>query len=209
MVAYTSTYTLPYAQSTDRICDGATITQQLAEAVDAVLNTFDTDANRLELVPYARMSVSTAYEADVLNNSNLDLLLFDTVDTDTAGMADSVKDNRSFHVATDSGIWLAGALAWMTNADGGSTPGNATTLYVVVNQPAENDRIAQQSVQDRDNFEPTLVNTSSLLLANDDRLADVQVGSYLALGGTYTTGDTITINPNTRQFMWWVTDAPP
>lgn len=209
MVAYTGTYNLPYAQSTDNFCDGAAIIQQLAEAVDAVLDGFDTDAARTEVVPYARMSLATAYVTDLLANAGSDLLTYDTVDTDTANIADTVKDSKAMHVEIGSGIWLTGAYLHHSSTGVGGAGGNVTTLYIDINKGTDDDHVANFSERDLGAAVPSKLNVSSLINSVDyTSQSDVEIGAYVGVGGTIPDPLLVTIGVPSQIFAWWVADTP-
>lgn len=91
MSATTATWAIPYPESPDRFCDGYLFTQRMAERVDEIMNVFDVDLLRVQVIPLARVSVN-APELLVFNGVFIQPIRYDTVDFDTAGLANLSLD---------------------------------------------------------------------------------------------------------------------
>lgn len=209
MVAYTAVYDLPYAESSDQFCGGWSTTQALAEAVDAVLDGFDIDADRTELVPYARVSLATQYSADLITTASTGLIAYDTVDVDTAGMADVVRDSQSISVGT-TGLFLGGAYVWHGNTGVAGVSGNTTELYTVINRATDDDENDHYSMLDRGTGFAPRRNVSGMFNADDytSISGGPQMGTYIRITGTTTVGAVFTIGTPAIMFAWWVSDSP-
>lgn len=209
MVAYTATYDFPYAEASDPFCDGWSTTKALAEAVDAVLDLFDVDAERTELVPYARLSLATPYSTDLVANSSTGLIAYDTVDVDTAGIADVVRDSQSISVGT-TGLWLGGGYVWHGNTGVGGVAGNTTTLYTVINRATDDDQPDHYSMVDHGTGFTPRRNVSGMFNAEDYTSipSGPQFGTYINIAGTTTTGALFAIGTPAIMFAWWVSDSP-
>lgn len=91
MTAQTPTYHLTYAQSTDPLCDGAEITQQLAEDIEAALAGVAADIDRLTVVPYVVVATTVSAPTWTFPMSVGSIpwrLPWDTVLADTDNFAD-------------------------------------------------------------------------------------------------------------------------
>jgi hypothetical protein len=101
MVATTTLWSIPYAQSFDPFCDGAAITQAMAERVDELLDTQFAALGLLERPQYASISITTPAPTEDYR------IRFDTTDEDTANLVDLALD--PFSIYPDStGIWYTG-----------------------------------------------------------------------------------------------------
>lgn len=115
MVATTTTWAIPYAQSTDPFCDGAEITQALAERVDELLDAQDVGLQSLERPPYASVSITHGQ----LTQLSTYYMYFDTTDEDTNNLVDIALDPLGI-TPRPTGIWLAGINANSATANPGS-----------------------------------------------------------------------------------------
>ena len=88
MTLTTDTWLIPYPESTDRPCDGYLFTQQMAERVDTILDQFDVNLARVEVIPLARVSVGALQiegaSGDEVTWTNVD---FDTTGNDIANLS--------------------------------------------------------------------------------------------------------------------------
>lgn len=114
MVAVTATWEIPYAQSFDPFCDGAAITQAMAERVDALLDTQDGALALLQRPAYASISVTVAADTEGFR------IHYDTTDEDTANLVDLSLDPFSIY-PNSTGIWFAGDMAATTTIALGAT----------------------------------------------------------------------------------------
>ena len=69
MTATTATWAIPYATGTDRLCDGADITAQMALRVDAILEQFAEDIQFLANIPCAAARVTTTVTVATIGGS--------------------------------------------------------------------------------------------------------------------------------------------
>ena len=96
MTATTATWAIPYAQSTDRLCDGHDITRSMALRVDAIMAAFDVDVEFLGNIPACRLQFSNAAtQAQTGGATSPFGLFFDTVDYDTDGMTNLSVDSST------------------------------------------------------------------------------------------------------------------
>lgn len=114
MVAVTATWQIPYAQSFDPFCDGAEITQAMAERVDELLDAQDVALRAFQRPAYASISVTTP------QNTVSFRILYDTTDEDTAGLVDLSFDPYSIY-PNQAGIWVSGVIAATSAAAAGAT----------------------------------------------------------------------------------------
>lgn len=97
MVAVTPTWAIPYAESTDPFCDGCTITESMAERIDAILADFDASLSGASVQPLARASTFTT-QSDVDTGE----LVYTAIDFDTTGIADLNQPTAPIIVSDDS-----------------------------------------------------------------------------------------------------------
>ncbi len=116
MSTVTATWTIPYPESPDRFCDGYLFTQQMAERVDEIMNVFDVDLRRVQVIPLARVSI-LANELLVFNGVFQQPIRYEQVDFDTAGLANLSLDLSTLKVIGQTRI-LTGAYLNYQN-DGG------------------------------------------------------------------------------------------
>lgn len=112
MGASTNTWLIPYPLGTDRMCDGYLFTQDMAERVDTILDEFDVDLARSQVIPLARVSVSVTQSTSDASPAPT----FTTVDFDTTGLADMnqpasplIVEANQFYLAGAQTIWTEGS----------------------------------------------------------------------------------------------------
>lgn len=117
MVATTPTWLIPYAQSTDRLCDGCTITEAMADRIDDILTQFDADLAISQVQPLARASrVEVQEVANVLVSNT-------AVDFDTTGIADLFQPEHPITIDLQH-YWVMGtSMKWETLTLVGGTGG--------------------------------------------------------------------------------------
>jgi hypothetical protein len=123
MAATTATWAIPYPQGSDRFCDGYLFTQQMAERVDAILDDFDVDLARTEVVPTARVSISAATVA-----GSDTLIPFDLVDWDNDNMVDLALANTT--VTTPVGAAMVAGTAVQFFNLGSASATNSYALFL-------------------------------------------------------------------------------
>lgn len=107
MTAVTATWGIPYATSTDRLCDGCTITEDMAERVDDILNQFDISLAASEVVPLARASRQSGQDGVQAGT-----LEFTAVDFDTTGIGNLATPTAPIMI-TQEGRWMMGtSMLW-------------------------------------------------------------------------------------------------
>lgn len=121
MAAVTTTWEIPYPQDTDRFCDGYLYTQQMAERIDEILDEFDVDSARARVVPLARVSVL----ADQITSDLNPFAAFDTVDFDTAGLANLAQAETPLEVLDGTYLIIGGDATW---TEAGGTAGDSYDL---------------------------------------------------------------------------------
>jgi len=114
MVATTTLWSIPYAQSFDPFCDGAAITQAMAERVDELLDSQDLALAFLQRPAYASVSVTTSAPTESFR------IRYDTVDEDTANLVDLALDPFSIY-PDPPGIWISGTNSATTTIAAGAT----------------------------------------------------------------------------------------
>jgi hypothetical protein len=114
MTATTAVYGIVYATSTDPLCNGADITEQMAESIESALSTLAADIPRLTVVPYT--VVATLVDPPTISftgvtNPPLNVP-WDSVVADIDNQADFPTDGDPTidWTATQNqpGVWLAG-----------------------------------------------------------------------------------------------------
>lgn len=115
MVAVTPTWEIPYAEDTDQLCDGCTITESMAERIDDILTEFDVSLAASAVVPLARASRSENQANPVSGDYP-----YTAIDFDTTGIAD--LNQPSFPIlVTEDYRWLAGGyILWDSDATSGN-----------------------------------------------------------------------------------------
>lgn len=110
MTATTSTYAIVYATSTDALCDGADITELMAESIETALSGLAVDIDRLTVVPYCVLAV-TVTPPTATNPASL-TVAWDSVlaDTDqfanfTTGIPATIDWNPTQH---PTGVYMNG-----------------------------------------------------------------------------------------------------
>lgn len=121
MASETATWQIPYAQSTDRLCDGYLYTQEMAERVDEILDEFDTSIGLQTVVPLARVSITLPVTISTTAVNG-----YQSVDFDTANLAD-LAGFGSLATPADS-YYLAGVTSWFRSS--GASAGDLYTLGV-------------------------------------------------------------------------------
>ena len=93
MTATTPTWAIPYATGTDRLCDGADITAQMALRVDAILEAFALDIAFLANIPCAGVQASNTISIPTVGGSTSPHgVPWDTVNYDTDNMVNLPVD---------------------------------------------------------------------------------------------------------------------
>lgn len=199
MASTTSTQHLPYPQGTDAFCDGWSYTQQLAEAVDALLDSLDDDAEFLELVPYARVSRSAAYDHSTVFQT---LLSYDTVDTDTAELVDLSRNNTAITIDRQ-GIWMGGGALWHTST---GTAGNYSQLDMNLNHfdGFDDEEFAQQGNRDPAGGSLPRLVTSGYFDTSNLNTFPALLAAYVDFTGTNVPA-TVSMFP-LQMFAFWVAD---
>lgn len=113
MGAATNTWLIPYPLGTDRMCDGYLFTQDMAERVDEILDVFDVDLARTQVIPLARVSVSVSQ----VTTDAVPAPTFTTVDFDTTGLVDMNQPATPIRVEDDQ-FFIAGGLCLWTEGSG-------------------------------------------------------------------------------------------
>jgi hypothetical protein len=187
MASQTATWAIPYPQSTDRFCDGYLFTQELAERVDAILDVFDFDFNRVQFPPMAEVSRST----DQTQTSNVgETVPWDTVEFDTASMVNLSLLSTSISIDPDANsIYVAGADIFQTSS------GSAGSYYTV-NVTTEDDV--------RDNGASQ---TSQISVAGITKTPTGSITRITTTTGHLGTAVTaLTLKTGSRMYAYWVGD---
>lgn len=114
MTATTATWGIPYATSTDRPCDGATITESMAEAVDLILHRFDLDLAALVTIPYASLSAGVDFTTppSTVTGAFAVTAVFDRALADTANLSNLSQNPSVIQVPPSlPGVYLTGTYA--------------------------------------------------------------------------------------------------
>lgn len=90
MTGTTTTYGIVYATSGDALCDGASITEQMAESIESALSTLATDIPRLTVIPYCVLGALV--DEPVAVNPATITVNWDSVIADTNQFADFPTD---------------------------------------------------------------------------------------------------------------------
>lgn len=107
MGATTDTWLIPYPLDTDTFCDGYLFTQQIAERVDAIMDNFDVELARVELIPLARVSV-TIPQNDGASGEEIN---WKNVDFDTTGNIVNLNLDTEFITVQGGEYRLVGGAA--------------------------------------------------------------------------------------------------
>jgi len=86
MTSVTGTWQIPYPDSTDRLCDGYTIIDSMADRLDLLLGQFTDDLARVEVIPYASIhtDVDQSFSTNLPGFGSPQLIIsYDTVFADT------------------------------------------------------------------------------------------------------------------------------
>jgi hypothetical protein len=115
MTAQTATYAITYATSTDVLCDAPTITEQMAEDIEAALSGIAADIDRLTVVPYVVVAAAVTIPALVYDGGAVNEIFempWDSVLADTDNFADfPIGGNPTMDWSADqnpTGVYLAG-----------------------------------------------------------------------------------------------------
>lgn len=114
MSATTATWAIPYPESPDRFCDGYLFTQRMAERVDEIMNVFDVDLLRVQVIPLARVSVDIQ-ELLVFNGVFQQPIRYISVDFDTAGLANLSLDLSTLKVVDRTRVVTGSYLNYQNN----------------------------------------------------------------------------------------------
>lgn len=149
MTATTATWGITYATSTDRPCDGAVITEAMAEDVDAILRQFDLDLAVLQTIPYASLSTGVAASATLTLGIAGITPAFDTVLADTASLSNLSANPGVIQVPpTLPGIYLGGAYGEQQLLPLNShTPGDGAEINVNVQNDSGSVTAARSETQ--------------------------------------------------------------
>lgn len=90
VTASTATYAIVYATSTDALCDGADITEQMAESIETALSGVAADIARLTVIPYIVVAETASAPSAV--NPAIITVPWDSVVADTDNFADFPTD---------------------------------------------------------------------------------------------------------------------
>ena len=116
MVATTPTWEIPYAEPTDELCDGCTITESMATRIDEILTEFDVAYTAASVIPLARAS-KTIPQNTLVSGATI---TWDAVDFDTTGIADlNVVTHPIVNSGDDRWMW-GGYMQWDTSATSGN-----------------------------------------------------------------------------------------
>jgi hypothetical protein len=121
MATRTAVWQIPYPESTDRFCDGDFYIQEMAEKVDSIMDGFDFDLARTEVVPTSRVSLSATTTLPVAGTVE-----FDQVDWDNSSMV-NLAINPTDISSTDA-AFIFGAAAQFYN----TSSNVATNDYTIV-----------------------------------------------------------------------------
>jgi hypothetical protein len=170
MVATTATWAIPYAQSTDPFCDGNEITQSLAERVDELLDVLDLDITEVERPAFASISVTTP----VLTESGFYTVYYDTIDEDTANLADLSLDSQV--IQRPQGLWFMGANI------GSTTDGGTASNVIMPGLDWRNDEERFQAFRENDGILQQSVSAIGSSLVGD--FTDSVASYFLPNGGS-------------------------
>lgn len=108
MASATPTWAIPYAQSTDQMCDGWLYIQEMAERVDEILDEFDVDLAASQVVQLARAS---RIDEPVQVNVSTGEVIFTAIDFDTAGLANVFTPTDPIRIDEES-LWMLGGMLY-------------------------------------------------------------------------------------------------
>lgn len=124
MVAFTSTFALPYQQSTDRPCDAPEVWCDFTNNLDGRLFGFDQTLGRLTpTIPMAKVLVTIPFTLFGTNT----VIEFDTVEFDTDNMVDLDRTNSRI-VPRRFGTYYC--VATGEASGGGAGAGNPLELFI-------------------------------------------------------------------------------
>jgi hypothetical protein len=189
MAGTTTNYALPYPTGTDQPCDGWQFIQDLAEAIAPRLDSFDTDQQRFEVVPFARLSNSVPVTQNLLTGA----LPWDTIDIDVTGMVDLGYDFEAIH-APAAGLWMVGGYARHSTS---GTAGNLLELSVVKGVST----VTRSDGRDNGPGWEGKLSASEV----DNGLEGDGYGVSLGQAGITPAVPSVTVS---RMFMFWVGDTP-
>jgi hypothetical protein len=197
MPSATATWAIPYPLGTDPFCDGDQFTQDIAERVDTLLDTFDSELVRIQQPPMAKVSVSTAVTLGV-SPPSLETI-YDTVQYDTANMVNLAVDDNAITLP-QNGYYIQGGncnATKLTNATAGAA---FSASWLAINVGTTGGRASQHS---RDQLLPFHVGASILK----------QYSSFGTLGAEVTTdiesfvsSSSLSADGGTNMVVRWFSD---
>jgi hypothetical protein len=202
MTAATATWAIPYATGTDPLCDGAEITQAMAERVDAILGAFDDDLEFLHNIPAARVELSVAAtQAETAGCTSPFGVFWDTVDYDTANMVNLAVD-RAIITMTRAGYFGFGGSAQFLIPPATSGDVYSMSIFSTVPVNAVNGNAARDSSNNAELSSSGLnqVNAANLILGAEAEL-DMEICRF----GTTGSSDA-TIIESSHMYAHWYAD---
>lgn len=198
MPATTATWGLTYPLGTDRLCDGPTYIEQLADEVDILLGRYNDILDRIQIPPYAslRATIPQLYPAAV-NPAGFPTLdvAYDTVNADTGNYTNLPAQPDTITVDTTpgvsnqipEGIYLWGQYSWMEQPNAAVNTGYYNQTMITV-QPFNNP--GGGAIED--NVGATLMGQTWFAprrqtISNGKLVFYSQVGNRNAILGTFTT----------------------
>jgi hypothetical protein len=156
MTATTATWAIPYATGTDRLCDGADITAQMALRVDAILENFAEDILFLSNIPCAAVRASTTIAMVTIGGSTSPHgVPWNTVDYDTDNMVNLPADATVITYQRPGYFIYGGAINFFEQP---LTAGQKYNAIVFSTSPAT----AANGQQERDNGDAMLKTMAAL-----------------------------------------------
>lgn len=201
MTATTATWAIPYATGTDPLCNGATITESMAERVDAVLEAFALDLVFLGNIPAAAVQVSNTSNISVPTVGGLTAgVPWDTVNYDTASMVNLPVDPTVITYQRTGYYIYGGGIDF---AEAPFTAGQKYTMNVFSTSAAT----APNGQMERDNGVAMIKTTAALnrwqgvVINGGDGEIDMELGR-----SPTTNGSPATVAPPSYMYARWYGD---
>jgi len=198
----TTTWAIPYAISTDRLCDGDDITASMALRVDAIMTAFDADLDFLGSQPAVRLQFNITTTQTQVGGTNSPFgFPFDTVDYDTNNMSNISVDPTTITYRR-AGYYAFGGSATFQIPTPTSGAQYASKIFSTV---AVNSVCGQSTRDSSDNAE---VSCSALNRVPVDRTvpgAEAEIDNEVERTGPVG-GGPLTVFTYTNMYAHWIAD---
>lgn len=194
----TANFAIRYPNGTDPICDGWLDIQQMAEDIDAAMDSLDVDINRLIYVPYARVSGFDVFGSDPVSGLDGQFIGFQTVDADYDNLFNLSIDPTSAY-PTPGAHWRTG-IRWAPTS---YNTGNASTMTVLPDVPGT--AILPAGTIRASGYDPGPTITYATVVAQTQPV----ISNFLtANGGTSGASLNLSHTQGATFFVYWTADSP-